>query len=185
LPGKLTKQLGGPRVDKSSVVSSVDLLPTLLELLGVAAPEDLDGRSLVPLMKGETQSDRDFVVTHVNSVSSGTSFPGRCIRTPEWSYQWYPWVDGQRTLKVEAMSGLSMKALLAAAESDSGIKARVSQYYDGTREGFFDLTTDPDERRNLINDPATADRVKEAKRRLLEFMRRTGDPLTADFERLQ
>ena len=41
----------------------------------------MDGRSLVPLIRGESQAGRDHVVTHVNTVSSGKSFPQRCVRT--------------------------------------------------------------------------------------------------------
>jgi arylsulfatase A-like enzyme len=41
-----------PRAEPS-VVSSVDLAPTLYELAGVAPPPDLDGRSLAPGMRGE------------------------------------------------------------------------------------------------------------------------------------
>lgn len=43
----------GPVKLVASQVRSVDVLPTLLERLGVAPPEGLDGRSLVPLMEGE------------------------------------------------------------------------------------------------------------------------------------
>jgi arylsulfatase A-like enzyme len=35
-------------------VQLVDVLPTLLDLAGLAAPDDLDGRSLAPAMRGET-----------------------------------------------------------------------------------------------------------------------------------
>jgi hypothetical protein len=43
---------GSPRRVRTQV-RSVDIMPTVLELLGVAAPDGLDGRSLVPLMAGE------------------------------------------------------------------------------------------------------------------------------------
>ncbi len=39
-------------------VRSVDVMPTILDLLGVPVPEDLDGRSLVRLMRGEETGDR-------------------------------------------------------------------------------------------------------------------------------
>lgn len=39
-------------------VRIVDVMPTILDLLGVPAPEGLDGRSLVRLMRGEETGDR-------------------------------------------------------------------------------------------------------------------------------
>ena len=44
-------------------VETVDLLPTILDLLGVPVPEGLvhRGRSLVPLLRGEEMEGRDFV----------------------------------------------------------------------------------------------------------------------------
>ena len=59
------------------LVSSVDIMPTLLDLLGVKHPDGLDGRSWVQLINGEKQADRDYVITHVNTVSSGMSLPQR------------------------------------------------------------------------------------------------------------
>jgi arylsulfatase A-like enzyme len=41
-----------------SLVGHVDLLPTVLELLGVAAPKGLAGHSLVPLLAGGTEPER-------------------------------------------------------------------------------------------------------------------------------
>jgi arylsulfatase A-like enzyme len=43
----------------ASQVRLVDVLPTILELARVAPPPDLDGRSLVPLLRGADGADRD------------------------------------------------------------------------------------------------------------------------------
>jgi arylsulfatase A-like enzyme len=48
---------GVPPARVEAPVENVDLLPTLLELADLAPPEGLDGRSLVPLMRGETPDD--------------------------------------------------------------------------------------------------------------------------------
>ena len=44
-----------------AIVETVDLFPTLCELTGVSAPEKLDGRSLVPLLKNAQQSGRPAI----------------------------------------------------------------------------------------------------------------------------
>ena len=44
--------LGGSRV--SDVVETIDLMPTLLQLVGAPVPEQAQGRSAVPLLRGET-----------------------------------------------------------------------------------------------------------------------------------
>jgi len=46
-----------------SLVSSVDLMPTFLQLVGVEIPKNVHGKSLVPLLEGEKETLRDFVVT--------------------------------------------------------------------------------------------------------------------------
>ena len=38
-----------------------DIMPTLLDMLGLAIPETVDGRSLYPLLRGETGPWRDYV----------------------------------------------------------------------------------------------------------------------------
>jgi len=161
-------------------VSSVDIMPSLLELLAVKPPEGMDGRSWVPLLKGETQPDRDFVVTHVNTVSSGKSFPQRCIRTKDRALMFHAWVGGKDKFRVEAMSGLSFAAMKDS--TDPKIQARVRQLVEGEPLMLFDLTKDPTERVNLIKAPQYASDVAELSKRLLAHMKKTDDPQTAAFE---
>jgi N-sulfoglucosamine sulfohydrolase len=160
----------------SEFVSSVDLVPTVLDVLGVKHPTGLDGRSWLPLMKGETQSDRDFVVTHVNTVSSGKSYPQRCVRTKAAALMFHAWADGTTHFRVEAMSGRSYAALAAAGMTDPRIKARVDQFVVGTPLAFYDLTTDPDERQNLIADPSRRPEIDRLADLLLAHMEKTKDP---------
>lgn len=172
--------MGAPQ-RRLEVTSSVDIMPTLLEVLQIPAPEGMDGRSWLPLLAGEMQADRDFVVTHVNTVSSGVAFPGRCIRTLTRSLMFEAWSDGATAFKVEAMTGLSYSGMAAAAPSDTQLQSRVDQYIKGVPLQFFDLELDPDERVNRIEDPAYAEEVELMKQRLLEHMQRTDDPQTDNF----
>jgi N-sulfoglucosamine sulfohydrolase len=175
--------MGEPKAFKSEMVASVDLLPTLLELLSVPVLAGLDGRSLLPLVRGEKQEGRDHVITYVNTVSSGASFPQRCVRTLTRSYLWQAWPDGKTRLRVEAFHGLTYPALEEAAKSDPAIKARFDQLVLGAREQFFDLERDPDERRSLVDDPGHREEIDRLKRLLLAEMERTADPQLEAFRK--
>lgn len=59
-----------------------DLTPTLLDWAGADVPGHLHGRSIAPLMRGETANPRDayYIQNHTNV----TDREQRCIRTHEW-----------------------------------------------------------------------------------------------------
>lgn len=170
--------MGNPQA-RPEFVSSVDVMPSLLELIGVKGPAGMDGRSWLPLLKGEKQPDRDFVITHVNTVSSGKSFPQRCIRTKDRALMFHGWVGGPDRFRVEAMSGLTFAAMNQS--SDAAIQDRVRQLVVGESLMFYDTTTDPNERKNRIRDPRYADEVAELGKKLLAHMRKTEDPQTNAF----
>ncbi|XZE34285.1 sulfatase family protein [Pirellulaceae bacterium SH501] len=175
IPGQQSTQ------DRDEFVSSVDVMPSLLELLYIDAPAEMDGRSWVPLLKGEKQPNRDFVVTHVNTVSSGKSFAQRCIRTKARALMFHAWAGGPNPFRVEAMSGLSFAALNES--SDPRIQARVKQLVSGEAMMFFDTTKDPTERNNLIRDADYGVEVRNLSQKLLEHMQRTEDPLLDAFKK--
>lgn len=56
----------------SDRVANVDIVPTVLELLGIAVPEGVQGRSLVPLMRGEALAPRPQYAENIaQSLSHG------------------------------------------------------------------------------------------------------------------
>jgi N-sulfoglucosamine sulfohydrolase len=169
---------------REEFVSSVDIVPTLLEVLKQPPLAGVDGRSWLPLLRGESQPDRDFVITHVNTVSSGKSFPQRCVRTKDFSYQFHAWPDGTPHFRVEAMNGLSFAAMNKAAETDATIKGRVTQLLVGAPEQFFDLRADPDERVNLIVGSKHAAEIARLKKLLLAHMEKTEDPQLENFRKV-
>jgi len=55
----------------TDLVQNLDYAQTFLELAGVAAPDDMQGRSLVPLLRGETPADwRDSIYYHYHEFPS-------------------------------------------------------------------------------------------------------------------
>jgi N-sulfoglucosamine sulfohydrolase len=120
-------------------------------------------------------------VTHVNTVSSGKSFPQRCVRTPRYALQFHAWSDGTTRFKVEAMSGLSYNALAEAARTDAKIKSRVDQYIIGTPLAFYDLQADANERVNRIDEATFRPEFDRLAGLLIAHMERTEDPQLGAF----
>jgi N-sulfoglucosamine sulfohydrolase len=131
-------------------------------------------------LKGQQQPDRDFVITHVNTVSSGRSYAQRCIRTKDRALMFHGWSGGPERFRVEAMNGLSFAAMNASP--DPRIQARVKQLVEGEPLMLFDTPTDPSERNNLIRDPKFAGEVRGLSQKLLAHMKKTDDPQTKAFE---
>ncbi|RLC76356.1 MAG: N-sulfoglucosamine sulfohydrolase [Chloroflexi bacterium] len=61
------------------LLSNVDLLPTLAELAGADSPEDIDGRSFLPLIEGKSYTPRECIFTE--NTWHGQYKPMRAIRT--------------------------------------------------------------------------------------------------------
>ena len=82
-----------PELEPGSVddlVSLVDLLPTLVDLLGLSSPAVLEGRSLSGLLTGELRTDGGRATTGpgMGAVRTGArstnSYPTLCLRSQRW-----------------------------------------------------------------------------------------------------
>jgi iduronate 2-sulfatase len=80
-----------------SPVSHIDLFPTLADLCGVTAPANLQGQSLVPLLKDPQAAGRGWAITQVvrgAGRAAGGPFFGYSLRTARWRFT--EWDEGRR-----------------------------------------------------------------------------------------
>lgn len=84
-PGSKGNGQASPRI-----VETVDIYPTLADLAGVAAPNDLPGVSLRPLLNDPQRAWDRPAYTQVQR----NGFPGRSVRTQRWRYT--EWDHGRR-----------------------------------------------------------------------------------------
>jgi arylsulfatase A-like enzyme len=90
-----------PGVSKQATVAKtpvglIDLYPTLTELCRVPAPDNLQGQSLVPMLKDASVTGRGWALSQV--TRGGTArvprFFGYSLRTPQWRYT--EWDEGRQ-----------------------------------------------------------------------------------------
>ncbi len=154
----------GSGVARSELVSNVDILPTLLEGSGAAVPAGIQGRSLLPLLRGETYKPRDAIFAEKTFHSYYD--PMRCIRTRHHKYI----CNFETAFNVEVPCDIQQGAIFRADPSPySTDRTSVIEVYD--------LDADPLEERNLAGRPSIAAVEERLSAELWSWMRETGDPL--------
>jgi N-sulfoglucosamine sulfohydrolase len=176
-------------VDADHMVSTLDLMPTVLEALNFPVPEKQDGRSMLSILTGGKQENRDAVFTSYNYIYPGTQvFPMRAVHTKEWSYVFNPWSDGvKKRLQgngqpTENQSGLTFAAMQKAALTDPDMKERMNDILLRRRDELFDLRNDPYSFNNLADNPEYRKQLRKMKQLIADEMKRSEDPLFQSLE---
>jgi len=163
-------------VDSEHFISGIDFMPTVLDVVGLPGPEGMDGFTFLPVLLGKKQGGRQSVFTQFHQTSARNRYPMRCLQNARFGYIFNPWSDGQRVFKNESQAGLTFKAMQAAAPTDPAVAARVKLFEYRVLEEFYDFTTDPDAKHNLIDDPRYKKEIDAMRAEMLGLMKRTGDP---------
>jgi N-sulfoglucosamine sulfohydrolase len=168
-------------VDSQHLISGVDLLPTLLDIVGIAHPEGLDGRSFEPILRGQTQAGRDMVITEYNENSGGHRHPMRALVTRDFAYIFNPWSNGQRVMATATMGTVSYREMQALAKSDAEVARRLDLFEHRVPEELYNYATDADALRNLVADPAYQAEYARLTQALEAWMVQTKDPMLEVF----
>ena len=128
--------------------SAIDVMPTVLDLLGVAIPDSVQGRSLAPALSDVTRSGREYVVSSIPFAN-----PGDAVQSVD---------NFLRDLKDPPVTTVTAGHWSLLYSPDSG----VSQLYN--------LASDPQQLDNVIE--RHLDKAREMHRMLVEFMRETEVP---------
>ncbi len=170
-PGKIQ-----PGAVSDALIEYVDVLPTFIEAAGATPPDDLDGRSLLPVLLGRTRDHKEYVFGEMTTrgiINGSEHFGIRSIRSRRFKYIWNftPEVPFQN---VCTNSGI-FASWRAKAATDPDAAEKVRRYEHRPGEELYDVTRDPYEWHNLADDPACAQIKANLRKRLLAWMASTGD----------
>ncbi len=167
----------GTRDDKN-VVSTVDLAPTLLDMLGLKVPDYMAGKSFSPLLKGESQAGRDYTIGYYyRNLRQKNMFPEFAVHSPDWVYIYNPWVDGTKEVhNSDYTHSETLKAIWAAADTVPSIKKRSDFHKYRIIEELYDVRQDPHSYNNLAYDKEFKQRIKDMRQILVDWMEGTNHP---------
>jgi arylsulfatase A-like enzyme len=155
--------IGRGAVDEH-LISNIDVLPTLLEAVGMPIPTDVQGRSFLPMLRNEAYEAREWIFGEKTFHSYYD--PMRCIRTRSHKYI----RNFETGFAVEVPADIQLGAIFRANTGlYSADRASVAELYE--------LDQDPLEEHNLAGIPAFATIEHDLSERLWSWMRETADPL--------
>ena len=168
-------------VDDEHLVSAVDLLPTLLDIVEIPHPPGFDGCSFAPVLRGEKQDGRDYVIAEYNENSGGDRSPMRSIITRDFAYLFNPWSDGKTVMKTATQGTVTYRRMKALAPENPDIAARLKLFDHRLPEELYHYRYDPDALTNLIGKPEHQAEQSALTTRLEAWMVQTRDPLLEVF----
>jgi arylsulfatase A-like enzyme len=149
---------------RNEMISNIDVLPSILELAGIAAPANVQGRSFAPLLDGRPYTPNAAIFGEL--TYHGYYDPQRSIRT--------------ETHKLIANFSAAMSFQDPSQQwrpkSDPLTPEYPASAFHPHLE-LYDLTQDPWEQVNLANQPEHASVRGDLARRLHQHMVATDDPL--------
>ena len=158
-PGGFT---GGQVCD--AMVSQIDLFPTICELLQIDRPPWLQGASMLPLVRGETDHIHDAIFAEVTYHAAYE--PQRAVRTERWKYI-RRFGDRRHPVMANCDDSPSKNLWLRHGWRNREI----------AHEQLYDLVFDPNEACNVASGPELQPVLDEMRGRLDDWMRATDDPL--------
>lgn len=154
-----------------AMVSFADFVPTVIELAGGDVPSNLDGKSLLPLLAGESTQHHTYVygVTTNQGIIHRHVFPQRSVRDERYHY-----IHSFNTLERIKRDRESGKEISFFHQRGAEKFANIPE------ELLFDTRNDPHEMTNLAEDREFLAIKQRLKARLFEWMKAQNDLLTEE-----
>ncbi|QDU41336.1 Arylsulfatase precursor [Maioricimonas rarisocia] len=162
-----------------SLVSSIDLAPTILEAAGVEPGATFQGVSFLPVLSDPAAEVRDYIFAEHNwhdfedFQRSAHSKRFNYIRTEYTDVPGTPPADAVRSPTYQAMHDLKAEGKLTDAQLNPYVVPRP-------KEELYDLLRDPHELRNLADEPAYAGVLERMRSVLDRWQQETDDTVPAE-----
>jgi arylsulfatase A-like enzyme len=129
----------------SGLTSAVDLMPTVLDVMGQEIPSRVEGKSLLPMIKDQKVAGREYVVSAHPFLNAGDS-----LRSID---------DFPRVTEKDSTATVTTDEWTLLYNTEPGLSE------------LYNLKSDPGQEKNIINEHP--DKARELHRLLVRYMRET------------
>lgn len=176
--------------DTHSLVSLIDIVPTAVELAGGVAPkeiDEIDGRSLLPFLKGEKLSHREIIFASHTGDGAINQAPMRMIRTSRYKYitNLAPEVlyNTHINLAKDHDGGREYWGTwINKSYTDEHAAGVLWRYHNRPQEELYDIQRDPNELCNLAANPYYESIINEFRSQMAEWRKQQGDSETGIYK---
>jgi N-sulfoglucosamine sulfohydrolase len=179
-PGKIEAGV----IDDNSIVSVIDIVPTILDAAGLPSLGEIEGKSIIDVLLGKaSQTERAYAYASSNYRSSCTPeqfFPHRAIIDESFCYIFNSYVirsDGKKAKHSEWMDVVN-----SSLTKSEKLKNKIDYMVYRAPEELFDLKEDPGCWNNLAEEAEYAGTLEDYREKLHEEMQETADPELLVFE---
>ena len=154
-----------------ALVHYTDVVPTFIEMAGGEDISELDGKSFLPILKGDDVNIHDYVygVQTNQGILAASVFPARMIRSKQYKY-----IRNFNSLEVLDQN-LGNNEYVNAFLSIGANKYKSIPY-----EELYDIEKDPFEQNNLAQDDAYVAIKQKLATDLKQWMKQQGDILIGE-----
>ncbi len=168
-----------PSSRTDAMVSWIDIFPTLLEIAGARLPENLDGKSFLGVLRGESNRHRDHIFTTHSQDKKMNVYPIRSVRDERYKFIRNLRPDCYHSNHSDILRRPNSDAYWhswdQAARTDPRAAAIIRKYRIRPAEEFYDLQADPQEQVNRIEDKQHQERIAGMRAMLEQWMKDQGD----------
>lgn len=155
------------------LISSIDFGPTVLSLAGVPVPAHMQGR---PFLGKQAAEERDAVFAARDRVDESYDMI-RSVRTKKYLYvrNYYP--NEPFPIWVPYLSNMPIHKEMLRLDAEGKLTGPQKSWFSYSRppEELYDVQADPFQIKNIANDPAMKEVLREMRNRHEQWTRETND----------
>lgn len=157
-----------------ALVSTIDIVPTVLAAASTPAPAGLPGRALQSLLDDPKSDWRQSLLTEYTAHGRDYYFPRRAVCDARYKLI-HNLAPGRPNLTVEIDGNEIWKAYRNGEVTSEPARRVLETAANPPEFELYDLETDPHEFNNLADDPAQREQKERLEKLLLEWRKSTHD----------